>query len=155
MAKRKRIDGAAGLQEIVADAALPPIKPFEDMELNEQQLVVWNRLVSVKARRAWTDQDLYALGDICIARVNAKQAQKSLDSLAHTEDNLPMIVKLQGVLDSSIKRANMLARSIQIHTEATQGKSREQVKQNQTHSGAQSNDRSIEDDGLIPRASTH
>jgi len=155
MTRRKRTDGAEGLQQIVSDAALGAIPPLEDINLNAAQLVIWNRLVQVKARRAWTEQDLYMLSDLCVARSFIAEMQNSLDSLAITEDNMPMIAKLQSILDVNVKRARVLAITLQIHTEATQGKSNKQVEQNKTHRAAKGYVDKDDSDGLIPRPSTH
>ena len=40
---------------------------------------------------------------------------------------------MEKLADTLSKRIKMLSTHLQIHTEATQGKSREQVKQNQAH----------------------
>ena len=155
MTKRKRTDGAEGLQQIVSDAALGAIPPLDDLDLNEAQLIIWNRLVQVKARRAWTDQDLYLLSDLCVARSYILETQRNLDSLPFCEDNLPMIAKLQMILDASVKRARVLAITLQIHTEATQGKSNKQVEQNKTHAAAKGYAVGEDEDSLIPRPPTH
>jgi hypothetical protein len=50
-----------------------------------------------------------------------------------------------------VTTAKLLSAHLQIHTEATQGKSREQVEQNKAHRGAQEFADKPEADDLIPR----
>jgi len=151
--KRDRVDGSKGLQQIVADAALPIIEPPATANLNDAEKAIWCVFVNAKARRAWKDQDLNTLVNLC--RVHTKiedleKAQRLLDPV----DDLLVYEKIERMIDLSVKRYRLLCVYLQIHPEATQGKSREQVKQNKTHSEAVGNS-APDDDGLIPRPNTH
>ena len=151
--RRSRTDGERGLQEIVAGASLPPDSPPNGINLTDIQLKWWETLYQSKARRAWRKQDLLALADACRVRSQIEEMRGSLLSVDPIHD-ITVYDKLSKLIDLSVKQYRLLCVYLQIHPEATQGKSHKQVEQNKIHDQAAGN---IEDqsDGLIPRPTSH
>ena len=142
------------MQQIKSDAALPPIQPPTASNLNELETAFWYVVIDAKARRAWQPQDLSMVVNLC--RVHGQiEKLEVLQNAIDPIDDLAGYDKVQKLIDLSVKRYKMLFLYLQIHPEATNGKSRDQVKQNKMHSEAQGNDEANQNDDLIPRPSTH
>lgn len=143
MAKRSRTDGTQGQSEIMA-GVFTETKPPKDVKFNALQKRIWIDLVRSKASRSWTVSDLYMLADLVFIHAQVIQYRKLIGSeLASLEDHK--------TLDLLVKRARLLNAHLQIHAEATQGKSREQVSQNQAHQDAQQTASQYEGDELLAR----
>jgi len=85
-----------------------------------------------------------------LERVSAQLEQYLALTLAGSEAEDAVDTKeLEKLADTLAKRIRLLSAHLQIHPEATQGKSREQVKQNQQHKEA-ADLANGEGDGLIP-----
>lgn len=147
--RRARTDSARGAKEIF-DGAKIILDPPLDIELGEGVRPYWDKLVRAKATRAWQDQDLLMLVELSR---NLYRTEKLSAEMLYEDE-----VKEDGkanpksaIIDQLVKRARMIMIMLQIHPEATQGKSREQVKQNKNHAGAINNVESEqENDGLMP-----
>jgi len=152
MSRRNRTDSEKGLKEIYDGAQIvidPPLK----IKLGNGVRPYWDLLVKSKAARAWQEQDLILLVEL--SRNLCKTEKLSLALLDESEIiETAQGVKANpsfGVLDQLVKRARMIYAMLQIHPEATQGKSNRQVDQNKKHSSARD---AIDEDGsddLIPQ----
>jgi len=152
--RRDRVDGAKGLQAVVSDAALPPIDPPVSANLNDSERAIWYVMFDAKARRAWQPQDLTMLVNLCRVHGQIEKLevlQNSIDPM----DDLSGYEKVQKLIDLSVKRFRMICVYLQIHPEATQGKSREQHGQNKAHAAAKGNGEAQQEESLIPRPNTH
>lgn len=143
MTRRKRVDGVDGEAEIMS-GAFAGVMPPDNIELSPEEMEIWKDLVSTKAARSWTKSDLYMLADLAAIHVRANllrvKLRKPTASLA-AEKRLDMLVK----------RARLLNAHLQVHCDATQGKSREQVAQNQQHQDSIQTAMQFEDDDLLAR----
>lgn len=152
--RRTRTDTEKGLQQIVSDAALLPDKPPAGIKLNAKQRKWWDILYLAKARRAWRKQDLLALADACRIRAQIEDMRNSLTSLDPVDD-LTAYEKISKLIDLAVKQHRLLCVYLQIHPEATQGKSGKQVAQNQAHNSAHDYAEGGQGDGLIARPVSH
>ena len=154
MTRRKRTDSLAGAKEIF-DGAKIVLDPPQGIELGEGVRPYWNSLVTAKATRAWTAPDLLMLVEL--AR-NLKRTEDLSDQFMTVDPLLDtgQTVKphpVSGIVDQLVKRARLLMVMLQIHPEATHGKSVEQKKQNQDHQAAQAVNEKAEKESLL--ASPH
>lgn len=147
--RRARTDSVKGAKEIFEGAKIildPPL----NIDLGEGVRPYWDKLVRAKATRAWQDQDLLMLVEL--ARNLYRTERLSAEMLYEdevTEDGKAN--PKSAIIDQLVKRARIIMVMLQIHPEATQGKSGKQVKQNKTHTEAIANvETQEENDGLMP-----
>ena len=147
--KRARTDSIKGAKEIF-DGANSVIDPPIGINLGDGVRPYWDKLVKAKAARAWQDQDLLMLVEL--SRNLYRTEKLSYQILG--EDEVTEEGKANpksSVIDQLVKRARMIMAMLQIHPEATQGKSGMQVKQNKAHTKAIENTKSDDDyDDLLP-----
>jgi hypothetical protein len=160
MAKRTRIDSAKGSTDIMKDALSGAPKPPAGVNISAAVFPFWEIVTTAKAKRAWTGNDLVLAADIarCMYRLEVVSSQLETYMAyslvgADIEDDkeIPDTKEMEKLADTLSKRIKLLSAHLQIHTEATQGKSREQVEQNKAHRGAQEFADKPEADDLIPR----
>jgi len=153
--RRKRSDSAAGATEIVQGALSGAPKPPKGVTISPAVEPFWELVTTAKAKRAWTKNDLVLAAEVArcmyrLERVSAQLEQYLALTLAGSEAEDAVDTKeLEKLADTLAKRIRLLSAHLQIHPEATQGKSREQVKQNQQHKEA-ADLANGEGDGLIP-----
>ena len=145
MTRRKRVDTADGEKEIMKDALSGAPKPPKGVKISKDVMPFWELVTTAKAKRAWTGNDLVLAADVarCMYRLEkiSEQLETYLCYSLLTDDmqqegkkeGVPETKEMEKLADTLSKRIKMLSTHLQIHTEATQGKSREQVKQNQAH----------------------
>lgn len=161
MAKRQRVDSAKGVTEIMKDALSGAPVPPKGVKITKAVLPFWEIVTTAKAKRAWTGNDLVLAADVarCMYRLEvvSGQLEKYLSYSLVGDDldadkEIPDTKEMEKLADTLSKRIKMLSAHLQIHTEATQGKSREQVAQNKTHRDAKAfSDSDNSKDDLIPR----
>lgn len=157
MTKRKRSDSAAGLTEIVQGALSGAPNPPAGVKISEAVRPFWELVTTAKAKRAWTKNDLVMAAEVarCMYRLEEisayLEANLSLTLAGTGGDDDRDTKDLEKLADTLAKRIRLLSAHLQIHPEATQGKSREQVKQNEQHKeAADYGNGEGADDGLIP-----
>lgn len=151
MSKRKPTNGTEGASEIF-NGAMQPV-PEPPVELSEGERAYWGTLFKAKAHRGWCEQDFLMLGDACRARHLIETLAARLKEVDPVADSI-VFARLGALMDQAVKRYRSLTIYLQIHPEATQGKSRRQVEQNQLHASAM-NRGHIFDDDLIARPTRH
>lgn len=145
--RRARTDSIKGAKEIFEGAQIildPPL----DVELGDGVRPYWDKLVRAKATRAWQEQDLLMLVEL--SRNLYRTEKLSREILDEDEVIDGKANPKSGIIDQLVKRARMIMAMLQIHPEATQGKSRAQVKQNGEHLQAMESSSDSNDDGLLP-----
>lgn len=153
--RRNRTDGAAGATEIMQGALSGPPSPPAGVTISEPVKPFWKLVTTAKAKRAWTQSDLVLAAEVarCMYRLEVLSQ--------HLENNLVLILagdeegkdtkEAEKLADTLAKRIRLLNAHLQIHPEATQGKSREQPKQNKAHKEAvEGAAKGGDEDGLIP-----
>ncbi len=160
MAKRTRADSAKGSTDIMKDALSGAPKPPKGVNISEAVLPFWEIVTTAKAKRAWTGNDLVLAADIARCMYRLEVVSNRLETYlayslvgADTKDDAetPDTKKMETLADTLSKRIKLLSAHLQIHTEATQGKSREQVGQNKAHHGAKEFADSNAEDDLLAR----
>lgn len=137
MTKRKRSDSASGHSEIARGALSGAPKPPAGVTISEAVKPFWELVTTAKAKRAWTKNDLVMAAEIarCMYRLEVISAEleRLLPLTLAGDEEAPDTKEMERLADTLAKRVRLLSAHLQIHAEATQGKSREQAKQNQTH----------------------
>ena len=160
MSRRKRSDSAAGATEIVQGALSGPPNPPAGVTISEAVQPFWELVTVAKAKRSWTKNDLVVAAEVARCMYRLERISEYLEenitlTLAGTGGDDDRDTKdLEKLADTLAKRIRLLSAHLQIHPEATQGKSREQVKQNQQHKEATEYSAG-EGDGLIPGLTVH
>jgi len=156
MTRRKRSDGA-GQADIVRDALTGAPPPPNGVKISKAVQPFWEIVTTAKAKRAWTPNDLVLAADTARAmyrlEVVSKQIEKDLPLCisSPTPEDQRHLKTLEAQADMLARRVRFLSSHLQIHTEATQGKSREQVAQNKTHKDAKEFADATDIDDLISR----
>lgn len=145
MSRRKRSDSAAGVTDIVQGALSGAPKAPAGVTISEAVKPFWELVTTAKAKRAWTKNDLVIAAEVarCMYRLEVISAELEkyltlslIPSLEEGEEEMFDAKEMEKRADMLAKRIRMLSAHLQIHAEATQGKSREQAKQNQAHQQA-------------------
>ncbi|MGP9834220.1 hypothetical protein [Marinobacter sp. NSM] len=157
MTKRKRSDSAAGRTEIVQGALSGAPKPPAGVTISEAVQPFWELVTTAKAKRAWTKNDLVMAAEVarCMYRLEriSEELEKNMAlALLPEGEEQPFDAKeLEKRADMLAKRVRLLSAHLQIHAEATQGKSREQVDQNSAHRQASEFAEASEGDSLLAK----
>ena len=148
MSRRNPTNGAAGMQEIMAGAMMPPPEPPINLSANER--VYWDKLFKAKARRGWLEQDYYMLVDACRVRHEIETLQNRIKEVDPVENSITY-ARLSKLIDQGVRRFKTISTYLQIHPGATQGKAKDQREQNKIHCEAAGISQH-QDDDLIPWA---
>lgn len=157
MTKRKRSDSAAGRTEIVQGALSGAPKPPAGVTISEAVQPFWELVTTAKAKRSWTKNDLVTAAEVarCMYRLEriSAELEKNMElALLPGDEEQPFDAKeLEKRADMLAKRVRLLSVHLQIHPEATQGKSREQVEQNKTHRQASEFSEASEGESLLAK----
>ena len=159
MTKRARSDSAAGLTEITQGAISGAPKPPVGVTISPAVQPFWELVTKAKAKRAWTGNDLVMAAEVarCMYRLEVISAELekylalSLVPAMEGEEEVFDSKEMEKLADTLAKRVRMLSAHLQIHAEATQGKSNKQVDQNSGHKQASDFAGSSEDDGLLAK----
>lgn len=155
MTKRKRSDSAAGHTEIVRGALSGAPKPPAGVTISEAVRPFWELVTTAKAKRAWTKNDLVMAAEVarCMYRLEVVSAEleRQLSLFQAEGGTLPDNKEQERLADTLAKRVRLLSAHLQIHSEATQGKSHKQVKQNEVHRQAAAFAEANSDDDLIAK----
>lgn len=160
MTKRTRSDSAAGLTDITQGALSGAPKPPSGVIISAAVQPFWELVTTAKAKRAWTKNDLVMAAETarCMYRLEVISAELEkylaislVQPLEDGEEEVFDSKEMEKRADMLAKRVRMLSAHLQIHAEATQGKSREQVDQNSAHKQASEFAGSSEDGGLLAK----
>jgi hypothetical protein len=149
--KKQRTDTAAGALKSMA-GALGDIQPPEHVNIPEGAQAFWVSITSARAADRWNTADLESAGELArtkynIERLNLEIAEEG--DVIENQRGTPIVNPKHNLLETLTRRMVALSRMLQVHAEATQGKSRDGVKANkaQTKSADIMNDT----DDLIAR----
>jgi len=156
MARKIKCNGA-GEGAIVRGAITGAPKPPPGVEISEQVQPYWETVTTAKAKRAWTANDLVLAADMARSMFRLEMVSRQVEILlpmcliAPTPEEQRNIRALEVQADLLAKRIRLLSAHLQIHTEATQGKARDQVAQNKIHKDAKEFGEAQPKDSLIAR----
>ena len=136
--KKQRTDSAAGALATMA-GALGEIEPPEHVNVPEGARPFWKSITSARAADRWNDADLESAGELArtkwnIERLNIEIAKEG-DTILNQKGTMIVNPK-HNLLETLTRRMVALSRMLQVHAEATQGKSGKQVKANKAQADA-------------------
>lgn len=153
MAKRQRSDSVTGALNSMAGAS-KDIAPPEWVSVPEPALKFWRSITRARAADRWNDSDLENAAELArtkasIERLNTELALEG--DIIKNDRGTPIVNPKHSLLETLTRRMVALSRMLQIHAEATQGKSRDQVKGNKAQQEAQGAVREMQEDDLIAK----
>lgn len=151
MTKRTRSDTAAGAIEAMRGATTQ-IDPPEHCRVPKSAMPYWRSITKARASERWNDADLETAAELARTKANIERISEELDDegdVIRNDRGTPIVNPKHSLLETLTRRMVALSRMLQVHAEATQGKSRDQVKQNKAQQ--QSAAAIAEHDDLIPR----
>lgn len=149
--KRQRTDTAKGALNTMR-GALTKIEPPKHCHMPELAMPFWEEIVSTRANDSWTKPDLSNAANLARTKADIERISKQV------EEEGDIVINARGtqivnpkhtLLETLSRRVVQLSRMLHVHAEATQGKSRDQVKQSKAQADAQNAMQQLEDD-LIP-----
>lgn len=153
MAKRQRIDTVKGAVSSMAGAA-SSIEPPEHIKLREQDYPFWKSIVDARAKERWNDADLEIAANLTRCKSDIERLQTEIDlegDIVVNDRGTQIVNPKHTLLETLSRRAVSLSRMLQVHAEATQGKSRDQVNVNKAQAKNRKTMESLEEESLIAR----
>lgn len=155
MTKKQRVDTLKGAQTTM-EGVLNGIGIPDWVRVPEDAKPFWKSITSARAADRWNDTDLEAAAELARTKANIERLNIEVEQEGDTIINAkgtPIVNPKHSLLETLTRRMVALSRMLQVHAEATQGKSREQVKANKAQQGAR---QAVHDsDDLIAKPSTH
>ena len=152
MGSRKIRSDSSTAKEMAAKAAQQTLEPPE--KLTKAEMRYWESIINSRAPDSWTPIDKERAVKLAKLYVEIDRYENELNTTASrwikTDSGTMKLHPLHYVVEDLYKREIQMCRSLQIHSRATNGESRDQVKTNQLYQEARN---AIDDgDGLIARA---
>lgn len=153
MTKRQRIDSVNGALNSMEGAA-KDINPPDWVRVPADAMYFWRSITRARAAERWNDADLENAAEL--ARTKAKIEKLNIElelegDIIKNDRGTPIQNPKHGLLETLTRRMVALSRMLQVHAEATQGKSRDQVEANKASAKSR---KAVEDsaaDDLISR----
>lgn len=156
MTKRQRTDTAKGAINSMKGATTS-IDPPDWIWLPEEAMPFWKSITNARAADRWNNSDLEMAAELARTKAKIDRINKELyeeSDIIRNDKGTQIVNPKHSLLETLTRRMIALSKSLQVHAEATQGKSREQVKANKAQQAAQTAINDVDEDDLIPRA-TH
>lgn len=112
----------------------------------------WRSITKARAADRWNDSDLEVAAELARTKANIERLNAELEAEGDVIVNgrgTPIVNPKHNLLETLTRRMVALSRVLQVHAEATQGKSRDQVKANQAQAEAEKAVQNV-DSELIP-----
>lgn len=152
--KKHRTDTAHEAVKTMVNAAKGELMPPAHVRLRDCDWPFWLSVVNARARDRWNDADLELAANLARCKADIERIHAELEEEGDTikNDRGTMIVNPKHTLLETLnRRAVALSKALQVHAEATQGKSREQVKANKAQKSATETLKKAAKEGLIAR----
>ena len=151
MPRKQRIDTAAGAVSTMKGAAAK-IEPPDWVSVPKAARPFWDSITRTRAADRWTEPDLENAAELARAKARLERLNEELDhedDIIMNQRGTPVVNPKHALLETITRRVVALSRMLQIHAEATQGKSRDQVKANKAQGKARATLKESQDDDLI------
>ncbi len=138
MAKRQRTDTVAGALNSMAGAA-SEIAPPEWVNVPEPAMKFWRSITRARSADRWNDVDLENAAELARTKASIERLNHELAAegdIITNDRGTPIVNPKHSLLETLTRRMVALSRMLQVHAEATQGKSRDQVKGNKAQQKA-------------------
>lgn len=139
MTRRQRTDTVAGAVAAMA-GAVSEIPVPEHVVVPEGAMKFWRSITKARAADRWNDSDLEVAAELARTKANIERLNAELEAegdVVVNERGTPIVNPKHNLLETLTRRMIALSRVLQVHAEATQGKSREQVKANKAQAAAE------------------
>ena len=151
--KRQRTDSVAGALASMS-GGMRTIDVPDWVILPNDALPFWRSITSARAAERWNNSDLETAAELArtkakIERLNIELEQEG--DIITNERGTPIVNPKNSLLETLTRRLVALSRMLQVHAEATQGKSRDQVPANKAQAAAAQVARDMEGEDLIAR----
>lgn len=149
--KKQRTDTVAGAVTTMA-GALGEIQPPEHVNIPEGAMPFWKSITKARAADRWNDADLESAGELARTKYNIERLNLEVVAEGDVIENqrgTPIVNPKHNLLETLTRRMVSLSRLLQVHAEATQGKSGKQVSANKAQEKAR--DMMDDVDDLIAR----
>lgn len=151
MTRRQRVDSIKGAVNAMA-GAINEIAVPDYVYMPESAMKFWKSITKARAADRWTDADLEVAAELARTKSSIERLNIEIESegdVVTNERGTPIVNPKHSLLETLTRRMVALSRMLQVHAEATQGKSRDQVKANKAQSEASKKADKVDDD-LIP-----
>lgn len=132
--------------------AVSEIPVPEHVSVPEDAMKFWRSITKARAADRWNDSDLEVAAELARTKANIERLNAELEAegdVVVNERGTPIVNPKHNLLETLTRRMIALSRVLQVHAEATQGKSREQVKANKAQAAAAKAAKEV-DSELIP-----
>lgn len=112
----------------------------------------WRSITKARAADRWNDSDLEVAAELARTKASIERLNGELEAegdVIKNDRGTPIVNPKHSLLETLTRRMVALSRMLQVHAEATQGKSRDQVPANKAQKEAQKAAEATDDD-LIP-----
>lgn len=123
MARRQRIDSAAGAVATMA-AAARDLSPPKHLRLRRGDMPFWDSVISERAKSEWTDADLAVAANLARAMADAERiAGFTVNDGGHV--NTRIVIATIGTSDKLARRIVTLRRALGLDNRAKNGEQRD------------------------------
>ena len=153
MTKRQRTDTAAGALNAMQGASMN-IDPPAWCHVPEAAIPFWRSITRARSADRWNEVDLENAAELARTKANIERLQAELElegDIIKNDRGTPIVNPKHSLLETLTRRMVALSRMLQVHAEATQGKSRDQVKGNKKQQEAGQALGAVDGDDLIAR----
>lgn len=135
--KKTRSDSIESLTKTM-QSALAEINPPPTAGLDEYDMVYWKDII--EARHEWSKIDLHHAANLArtLRMIDDESAELKVEgsvTLGGKNGNTPVMNPRHVVLEQLSRRAAALSQKLQVHSQATMGNPRDNVKKNKNKSG--------------------
>ena len=151
MTRKQRTDTVKGAVIAMA-GAVSQIEVPDHVNVPPDAMPFWRSIMKARSADRWNDTDMEVAAELArtkasIERLNLEIAEEG--DIVKNDRGTPIVNPKHNLLETCTRRVVALSRMLQVHAEATQGKSRDQVKGNRAQAEAAKAADSV-DDSLIP-----
>jgi|SRR5436305_1135250 len=151
MARRQRIDSAAGAVQTMA-AAARDLSPPKHVKLRRGDLPFWDAVIAERAKSEWTDADLVVAANLARAMADAEHIAKfPVDKGGNVK--VTVLIQTIELSDKLARRIVTLRRALGLDSRAKNGEQRDVNKRREAAKGIEDghNPMAGDDDGLLAR----
>lgn len=130
------------------------IKPPKHINLPKEAMPFWDSIVKARAAGRWNDTDLETAAELARTKYNIERLSAEIEvegDVVKNDRGTQIVNPKHNLLETMTRRLVSLSRILQVHAEATQGKSAKQVASNKAQSAAMEAVEAVADDDLIAR----
>lgn len=151
MAKRQRSDSVTGAVNSMSGASKEIAVP-DWVNIPDSAMEFWRSITKARAASRWNDSDLENAAELARTKARIEKLNRELEvesDIIKNDRGTLVVNPKHSLLETLTRRMVALSRVLQVHAEATQGKSREQVKSNKAQREASDALEKTSDDDLI------